>query len=122
VVLTSNRARELSEALRRRCLHLFIDFPGLEQERRIIELKIPDLDARLAQEAARFVGSLRKLDLKKPPSIAETLDWAYALLRLGVKELDRQALRSTLGVLLKHEDDRAKAESKSSGLAGRSRA
>jgi MoxR-like ATPase len=122
VVLTSNRARELSEALRRRCLHLFIDFPGLEQERRIIELKIPDLDARLAQEAARFVGSLRKLDLKKPPSIAETLDWAQALLRLGVKELDRQALRSTLGVLLKHEDDRAKAESKSSRLAARSRA
>jgi MoxR-like ATPase len=122
VVLTSNRAREISEALRRRCLHLFIDFPGLEQERRIIELKIPNLDARLAQEAARFVGSLRKLDLKKPPSIAETLDWVHALLRVGVKELDRQALRSTLGVLLKHEDDRAKAESKSSGLAARSRA
>src|SRR5216683_6022657 len=69
VVLTSNRARELSDALRRRCLHLFIDFPGIEQERRIIELKVPELDARMATEAARLVNALRKLDLKKPPSI-----------------------------------------------------
>jgi len=119
VVLTSNRTRELSEALRRRCLHLFIDFPGVEQERRIIELKVEGLDARLAAEAARFVGTLRKLGLKKPPSIAETLDWASALVRLGVKELNQEALKSTLGVLLKHEDDRAKAEGK--GLAARSR-
>ncbi len=111
VVLTSNRARELSEALRRRCLHLFIDFPGAEQERRIIELKVPELDAKLAAAAARFVGALRKLQLRKPPSIAETLDWARALLRLGVKELDTPAIRASLSVLLKHEDDRAKAES-----------
>jgi len=110
VVLTSNRARELSDALRRRCLHLFIDFPGAEQERRIIELKVPELDAKLAAAAARFVGTLRKLQLKKPPSIAETLDWARALLRLGVKELDTAAIRASLSVLLKHEDDRAKAE------------
>jgi MoxR-like ATPase len=116
VVLTSNRARELSEALRRRCLHLFIDFPGAEQERRIVELKVPDLDARLAAEAARFVGSVRKLGLRKPPSIAETLDWAAALLRLGVKELDAPAVRATLGALLKHEDDRAKVEAKTSAL------
>src|SRR6202790_4805928 len=95
VVLTSNRVRELSEALRRRCLHLFIDFPGLEQERRIIELKVPDLDAQLAADAARFVNTLRKLGLKKPPSIAETLDWARALLRLGVAQLDAPAIRST---------------------------
>ncbi|HVN27754.1 MAG TPA: MoxR family ATPase, partial [Candidatus Binataceae bacterium] len=121
VVLTSNRARELSEALRRRCLHLFIDFPGIEQERRIIELKIPDLDARLAAEAARFVGAIRKLDLHKPPSIAETLDWARALAKLGVNELDAEAIRSALAVLLKHEDDRAKVESKASSLATRSR-
>jgi MoxR-like ATPase len=110
IVLTSNRARELSEALRRRCLHLFIDFPGAEQERRIIELKVPDLDAKLAAAAARFVGALRKLQLRKPPSIAETLDWARALVRLGVKELDTPAIRASLSVLLKHEDDRAKAE------------
>ena len=121
VVLTSNRARELSEALRRRCLHLFIDFPGLEQERRIIELKIPELDAQLAADAARFVNALRKLALKKPPSIAETLDWARALLRLGVTQLDASAIRSTLGVLLKHEDDRAKVEGKAGALAARPR-
>jgi MoxR-like ATPase len=121
VVLTSNRARELSEALRRRCLHLFIDFPGIEQERRIIELKVPDLDARLAAEAARFVSAVRKLGLRKPPSVAETLDWARALVRLGVKELDTDAIRTALGVLVKHEDDRAKVEAKASALAVRPR-
>ena len=121
VVLTSNRARELSEALRRRCLHLFIDFPGIEQERRIIELKVPELDARLGAEAARFVNTLRKLDLKKPPSIAETLDWARALVRLGIKELDAPTIRATLGVLLKHEDDRTRVEAKASSLTGRAR-
>ncbi len=120
VVLTSNRTRELSEALRRRCLHLFIDFPGIEQERRIIELKVPELDARIAAEAARFINALRKLGLKKPPSVAEALDWARALVRLGVSELNTDAVRSTLGVLLKHEDDREKAEGKVSALVGRS--
>ena len=121
VVLTSNRARELSEALRRRCLHLFIDFPGIEQERRIIELKVPELDAKLAEQAARFVSNLRKMGLKKPPSIAETLDWARALVRLGVKELDAPAVRAALGVLIKHEDDRTKVESKGPALASRGR-
>jgi len=121
VILTSNRARELSEALRRRCLHLFIDFPGTEQERKIIELKVPELDAKLAPEAARFVGAIRKLGLRKPPSIAETLDWARALVRLGVRELDTDAVRTALGLLLKHEDDRAKVESKASALAPRTR-
>ena len=121
VVLTSNRARELSEALRRRCLHLFIDFPGIEQERKIIELKVPDLPERLAAEAARLVNGLRKLDLKKAPSIAETLDWTRALVRLGVRELDTAAVRSTLGLLLKHEDDRNRAEGKLATLVGRSR-
>jgi MoxR-like ATPase len=119
VVLTSNRARELSEALRRRCLHLFIDFPGIEQERKIIALKVPGLDERLAAEAARFVGAVRKLGLRKPPSIAETLDWCRALVRLGIAELDSESIRTALGVLLKHEDDRAKIESKASALAAR---
>jgi MoxR-like ATPase len=118
-VLTSNRARELSDALRRRCLHLFIDFPGIEQERRIIELKVPGLDARLASEAARLVNAMRKLDLRKPPSIAETLDWTRALVRLGVKELDTPSIRATLGVLLKHEDDRVRVEAKASTLLAR---
>jgi MoxR-like ATPase len=121
VVLTSNRARELSEALRRRCLHLFIDFPGIEQERKIIELKVPDLPERIAAEAARLVNALRKLDLKKAPSIAETLDWTRALVRLGVRELDTAAVRSTIGVLLKHEDDRNRAEGKLAILIGRPR-
>ncbi len=121
VVLTSNRARELSEALRRRCLHLFIDFPGIEQERKIIELKVPDLPERIAAEAARLVNALRKLDLKKAPSIAETLDWTRALVRLGVRELDTAAVRATIGVLLKHEDDRNRAEGKLATLIGRSR-
>ncbi|MGH7781724.1 MAG: AAA family ATPase [Candidatus Binataceae bacterium] len=119
VVLTSNRARELSEALRRRCLHLFIDFPGIEQERKIIALKVPGLDQRLAAEAARFVGAVRKLGLRKPPSIAETLDWCRALVRLGLTELNSEAIRTALGVLLKHEDDRAKVESKAPALATR---
>jgi MoxR-like ATPase len=121
VVLTSNRARELSDALRRRCLHLFIDFPGIEQERRIIELKVPGLDQHLASAAARMVNAMRKLDLRKPPSIAETLDWARALVRLGVKELDTPSIRATLGVLLKHEDDRVRVEGKVAGLAARPR-
>src|SRR5262249_5115906 len=99
VVLTSNRARELSEALRRRCLHLFIDFPGLEQERRIIELKLPELDSQLAAQAARLVNALRKMGLKKPPSIAGTLDWVRTLLRLGVTQIDAPAIRAALGVL-----------------------
>jgi MoxR-like ATPase len=120
VVLTSNRARELSEALRRRCLHLFIDFPGPEQERRIVQLKVPQLDERLAAEAARFVGAIRKLGLKKPPSIAETLDWARALLRLGIKELNNDSVKATLGVLLKNEDDRVKVQGKAGAMIGRS--
>jgi MoxR-like ATPase len=121
VVLTSNRARELSEALRRRCLHLFIDFPGIEQERRIIELKVPNIDERLAAEAARFVSAVRKLGLRKPPSIAESLDWVRALVRIGVKELDTAAIRTALGVLVKHEDDRAKVEGKAAALTARPR-
>jgi MoxR-like ATPase len=120
VVLTSNRARELSEALRRRCLHLFIDFPGIEQEREIIRLKVPDLDETIALAAARLVNGLRKLELKKSPSIAETLDWARALVRLGIREVDSPAVRATLGLLLKHEDDRARAESKLPALLSRS--
>ena len=120
VVLTSNRTRELSEALRRRCLYLFIDFPGIEQERRILELKLPELEPALAAAAARFVNALRKLELIKPPSIAESLDWARALLALEIKELDGAALRTTLGLLLKHEADRTLVESRSAALLTRS--
>ena len=116
VILTSNQRRELSEALRRRCLHLHLDFPGVEKEREIIALKVPELDEALRARVAEFVGQLRRLDLKKAPSIAETLDWARALVALGIRELDGESVRRTLAVLLKHEDDVRKAEPKISGL------
>ncbi len=118
VVLTSNRTRELSEALVRRCLHLFLDFPGAEKEAEIIALKVPELDEKLRAQVARFVGALRKLDLKKAPSIAETLDWARGLCALGVRELDAATVRRTLALVVKHEDDLRKAESKVSALLG----
>jgi MoxR-like ATPase len=110
VVLTSNRTRELSEALKRRCLHLYIDFPSFEDEARIIALKVPDLDEKLRRQVARFVSGLRKLGLKKAPSIAEALDWARALVALGVKELDAPGVKRTLNLVLKYEEDLRKAE------------
>lgn len=112
VILTSNRARELSEALKRRCLHLYIDFPSAEEEATIIALKVPELDDALQRQMARFVNGLRKLDLKKAPSIAETLDWARALLALDVKELAAPTVRQTLNLILKYEDDIRKAETR----------
>ncbi len=116
VVLTSNRARELSEALKRRCLYLYLDFPGVEIEHEIVSLKVPELDERLREHVARFVNGLRKLDLRKAPSIAETLDWARALRALGIRELDAAGVRKTLNVLLKHEEDLRKVEGKTSQL------
>jgi MoxR-like ATPase len=118
VVLTSNRARELSEALKRRCLYLYVDFPGPEVEAEILALKVPDLDETLRRQVARFVAGLRKLDLKKAPSIAETLDWARALCTLGIRELDPAAVKPTLNLILKHEEDLRKAEPKLSALLG----
>ena len=116
VVLTSNRTRELSEALVRRCLHLFVDFPGPDTEAEIVALKVPELDERLRVQVARFVAGLRKLDLRKAPSIAETLDWARGLCALGVHELDAATVRQTLALIVKHEEDLRKAESKVSTL------
>src|ERR1043166_2471289 len=116
VVLTSNRTRELSEALVRRCLHLWVDFPGPEKEAEIIALRVPDLDERLRVQVARFVGALRKLELRKAPSIAETLDWARGLCALGVKELDPSTVRQTLSLIVKHEDDLRKAKAKVGAL------
>jgi MoxR-like ATPase len=118
VVLTSNRTRELSEALVRRCLHLFIDFPGPEKEAEIIALKVPDLDEKLRVQVARFIAGLRKLELRKAPSIAETLDWARGLCALGVRELDPATVRQTLALVVKHEEDLRKAEAKVSALLG----
>ena len=116
VVLTSNRTRELSEALVRRCLHLFVDFPGAESEAEIVALKVPELDERLRVQVARFVAGLRKLELRKAPSIAETLDWARGLCALGVRELDPATVRQTLALVVKHEEDLRKAEGKVSTL------
>jgi MoxR-like ATPase len=118
VVLTSNCARELSEALKRRCLHLYIEFPGIEKEAEILALKVPEADEALRAQVARFVNRLRKLDLKKAPSIAETLDWCRALLALGIHGLDAAAVKQTLNLLLKHEEDIRKAEPKISSLVG----
>ena len=121
VVLTSNRARELSEALRRRCLSVYVDFPAPLVEATIVARKVPELDAELARHIARFVAGLRKLDLRKAPSIAETLDFARALVALGVRELDPAAVRSAAGLLLKHEEDLRRADPKISALVNGAR-
>ncbi|MGQ9490769.1 MAG: AAA family ATPase [Anaerolineae bacterium] len=105
VVLTSNNTRELSEALKRRCLYLFIDYPTVEQELAVVRLKVPDLAPRLARQAVELVQRLRNMDLRKSPSISETLDWAKALVALNARNLDAQTLETTLSVLLKHESD-----------------
>jgi MoxR-like ATPase len=109
VFLTSNGTRDLSEALKRRCLYLHLDYPTVEREREIVLARVPELPAHLAAEVARVVRSLRMLDLRKPPSVSETLDWARTLLILGVAELDAAVTESTLHVLLKHRADIAAA-------------
>jgi len=105
VVLTSNRSREIGDALRRRCLYLFVEHPGLDKELRILHSKVPGLDERLARAIARFVQRLRQRELRKLPGVAETIDWAQALLRLRQDRLDVAAVRLTLGCLLKDQDD-----------------
>jgi MoxR-like ATPase len=109
VVLTSNNTRELSEALKRRCLYLFIDYPTIEQEMAVVRLKAPDLSPRMARQAVELVHSLRSMDLRKSPSISETLDWARALVTLNANSLDRQTLDTTMSILLKHESDLQRA-------------
>ncbi len=109
VFLTSNNTRELSEALKRRCLYLYIDYPTVEQELSIVRIKVPELNPRLAQQAVEAVHNLRQMDLKKNPSVSETLDWARALVTLNAQSLDRQVLENTLTVLLKYEADVARA-------------
>jgi MoxR-like ATPase len=110
VFLTSNDAREMSDALKRRCLHLYIDFPDQELEVRILQTKVPGIEERLAQDLVGMMQRLRKLDLKKTPSISETLDWARALLALNAKQLDEGLVRDTLNVILKYEGDIKKAQ------------
>ncbi len=110
VLLTSNNTRELSEALKRRCLYLFIGYPTVEQEMAVVRLKVPELAPKLAQQAVDLVHRLRNLDLRKSPSISETLDWAKSLVALNAKQLDRETLENTLSVLLKHESDLQKVK------------
>ncbi|MFF5933532.1 AAA family ATPase [Streptomyces sp. NPDC012508] len=112
VVLTSNAGRELSEALRRRCLFLHIGFPEEELERRIVTSKVPGLDAALVASLVRVVGALRAMELRKVPSVAETIDWARTLLALGADTLDETVVRDSLGVILKHQDDIQRAATK----------
>ncbi len=109
VLLTSNNTRELSEALKRRCLYLFINYPSIEQELAVVRLKVPELSPKLARQAVELVQNMRSMDLRKSPSISETLDWAKALVALNAKSLDTQTLETTLSVLLKHESDLQRA-------------
>ncbi len=109
VFLTSNNTRELSEALKRRCLYLHVDYPDLEREREIVLAKVPDVTANLADQVARIVRSIRQLDLKKAPSVSETLDWARPLMLLNIETIDEQTAKETLNILLKYQTDIAKA-------------
>jgi len=116
VFLTSNDAREMSDALKRRCLHLWIDYPSEELEVEILNRKVPNIDKRLAEEVVQMMNRIRELDLKKTPSISETLDWARALLALNADELEDQIVSDTLNVILKYEGDVQKAQNELSKL------
>jgi MoxR-like ATPase len=109
VFLTSNNTRELSEALKRRCLYLHVDYPSLEREREIVLAKVPGVTASLADQISRIMRSIRQMDLKKAPSVSETLDWARTLMLLNVDVIDEQTAKETLHVLLKYQSDIAKA-------------
>ena len=110
VFLTSNNTRELSEALKRRCLYLHVDYPDVERERQIVLAKVPGIDEHLADQVARVVRSVRALELKKAPSVSETLDWAATLVLLNVATIGAEVVRDTLHLLLKHRSDIAKAQ------------
>jgi MoxR-like ATPase len=105
VLLTSNNSRELTEALKRRCLYLWLDYPSPERELEIVRLHAPDLPLTVARRLIEVVGMVRELDLKKPPSIAETIDWARALLLLGADEIDQATFRETMSIIVKHRTD-----------------
>ena len=109
VFLTSNNTRELSEALKRRCLYLHIDYPDLEREKEIVLTKVPDISEKLADQIARIVRSIRQLELKKAPSVSETLDWARTLLLLGIQNVDAEQASATVQILLKYQSDITKA-------------
>ncbi len=105
VFLTSNNTRELSEALKRRCLYLHVDYPDMEREKEIVLTKVPDITENLADQVARVVRSIRQLELKKAPSVSETIDWAKTLILLGVEKIDEQTAADTINILLKYQSD-----------------
>ena len=105
VLLTSNTSRELTEALKRRCLYLWLDYPTLEHELEIVRLHAPELDERIARRLVEVIAMVRELDLKKPPSIAESIDWARALLLLGADDIDRRTFTDTMSIIVKHRTD-----------------
>ena len=109
VFLTSNNTRELSEALKRRCLYLHVDYPEIEREKEIVLTKVPDITENLADQVARVVRSIRQIELKKHPSVSETLDWAKTLVLLGVEKIDEETATNTINILLKYQSDINKA-------------
>ncbi len=109
VVLTSNASRELSEAVKRRCLYLHLDYPDAAREREILQQQVPGLDDRVAEQVVATVGRMRELELKKAPSIAESVDWARTLIALEIRDLDAKAVHDTLGAVLKHRSDHERA-------------
>lgn len=109
VFLTSNNTRELSEALKRRCLYLHVDYPSMDREKEIVLARVPEVSENLADQIARIVRSIRQLDLKKSPSVSETIDWARTLVLLGIESIDAQQAKETLHILLKYQTDIAKA-------------
>lgn len=115
-VLTSNNFRDFGDALKRRCIHLYLDYPSFERELEIVRLKVPGIQNALARQLVRFIQVIRKQDLKKPPSIAETIDWARALLTLGVQQIDEEIVQSTLSLVLKYQTDIEKLLPKVSSL------
>ncbi len=116
VILTSNNAREMTDALKRRCLHLHLDYPDATRETEIIRARLPHTDAKITADVVRVIQAIRKLDLKKRPSISETLDWARALTLLGAKSLDANMVTETLNLILKYEGDIEQAQSKLDSL------
>lgn len=121
VLLTSNNTRELSEALKRRCLFLYVDYPNFESELNIVRLKVPNMSEELARQAVSVVQELRRMNLRKTPSISETLDWARALVTLNAKSIDKETLENTLTVLLKYEADVQQAKRRMGGRSDRDR-
>jgi MoxR-like ATPase len=105
VVLTSNNSRELTEALKRRCLYLWLDYPSIDRELEIVRLHAPDLDEGLARRLVEIVQMVRALDLKKPPSIAESIDWARTLLLIGAEDIDRRTFEESMSIIVKHRSD-----------------